>query len=582
MRKQRRIRNISLILLLNILFLQTRVGGQSNSPFTPKIIPPSPNAASLAKFGDIPVSHYTGATDISIPIYTIQAKGVNVPITLSYHTGGIRLSEEAGWVGLGWALSAGGMISRTVNDKDDFTAPYFNWNMGGFSPIPEVKGRLISHPFYNEGEYFQNGSNPLSYVPKNLPVYGYDFGCNYQVYSTSATYNFYAALGTGTTNTFDMEPDTYSYNFLGITGKFIIGRDGTVVIQKQENIKIQFATDGSSFTITDDNGNKYFFADKEYSQPAIGGAQSISSWLLSKIVTQQKDSVLFTYFNDNTWATTVGIAHETYRRGCSGFETAIYSNDPGQTYLNKVLQTIDFTNAQVQFSFDGRTDLSGGKKLNTIKIYSKDQNGLKYLKEDQLYYSYFTPGGINTTEFSRLRLDSVKEVSGSLSSPPYKFDYNMPSTQSLMGKHYSSVDHWGYYNGKSNAVNGNNALGFTAPFVGIATIGSPHSGGGLNSIYLSLSGADREPDSACMKAFSLRQVRYPTGGYTSIQYDPNYYDFDSSNAVGTIGAGKDFEYIQVVRKLYSTSSIQMERQMEQLIFQEFTRLHRHYLTQRSQ
>ena len=74
MRKQRRIRNISLILLLNILFLQTRVGGQSNSPFTPKIIPPSPNAASLAKFGDIPVSHYTGATDISIPIYTIQAK----------------------------------------------------------------------------------------------------------------------------------------------------------------------------------------------------------------------------------------------------------------------------------------------------------------------------------------------------------------------------------------------------------------------------------------------------------------------------------------------------------------------------
>src|SRR5215472_12584979 len=93
-----------LVVLFITVAAATINGQSSNSAYTPKIIPPSPNAASIAKFGDIPVSPYTGTSDVSIPIYTIQAKGVTVPITLDYHTGGIRLNEESGWVGLGWAL----------------------------------------------------------------------------------------------------------------------------------------------------------------------------------------------------------------------------------------------------------------------------------------------------------------------------------------------------------------------------------------------------------------------------------------------------------------------------------------------
>src|SRR5215813_1858006 len=83
---------IALPFFIIFLLCQPDVKGQSNSPFTPKVIPPSPNAASLGKFGDIPVSPYTGTTDISIPLYTIEAKGVSVPVRLSYHTGGIRLA----------------------------------------------------------------------------------------------------------------------------------------------------------------------------------------------------------------------------------------------------------------------------------------------------------------------------------------------------------------------------------------------------------------------------------------------------------------------------------------------------------
>ena len=511
------------ILLAVFLLCHLTVSCQSNSPFTPKIVPPSPNAASLGKFGDIPVSPYTGTTEVTIPLYAIEAKGVSVPVRLSYHTGGIRLAEESGWVGLGWTLNAGGMISRTVNDKDDFAGGYFNSDL---NPIvyPEIKGKLMPRTLY--------------YGESNVGVWGYSFVCRYKVYTELNTYNLYN-FWLNYFPAMDNEPDSYSFNFLDRSGKFIIGRDRKIILQKQENLKIEYPNDGSSFTITDEQGNKYYFLDREYSQPTIGGARQISSWLLSKIITQQKDSVMFNYTSaDSTWTTVQGITHESDRRGVPGHEGITYSNDPGQNYLNKTLVNIDYTNAQVQFAFDGsRADLTGGKKLNSIKIFSKDQSGLQYLKEHQLFYSYFTPGA--GVDFLRLRLDSIKEASEGFSHPPYKFDYNMPgSMQGLMGKHYSSVDHWGFFNGKSNAVGGNNTLGFLPPFLGLVSVGAVQT-------IMDLPGGNRDPDPSFMTAFSLNKVTYPTGGFTQLEYEPNYYDYFKS----TSGyQGKDFEYVPSVTK----------------------------------
>lgn len=72
------------------------------------IIPPSPNAAALGKFGSMPVSLHTGTPNISIPLYTLRGRELAVPISLDYHASGIKLEEVASNVGLGWSLSAGG------------------------------------------------------------------------------------------------------------------------------------------------------------------------------------------------------------------------------------------------------------------------------------------------------------------------------------------------------------------------------------------------------------------------------------------------------------------------------------------
>jgi hypothetical protein len=40
----------------------------------PKPVPESPNAASLGKYGDYQVSHFSGVPEISIPLYEIQSR----------------------------------------------------------------------------------------------------------------------------------------------------------------------------------------------------------------------------------------------------------------------------------------------------------------------------------------------------------------------------------------------------------------------------------------------------------------------------------------------------------------------------
>ena len=89
-----------LIILIFILFALPNSKAQENIPH----LPPSPDAATLGKYGDIPVNLYNGLPSINIPVYDIRERDVTVPISLSYHASGIHVEEEPGWVGLGWAL----------------------------------------------------------------------------------------------------------------------------------------------------------------------------------------------------------------------------------------------------------------------------------------------------------------------------------------------------------------------------------------------------------------------------------------------------------------------------------------------
>jgi uncharacterized protein YjhX (UPF0386 family) len=184
-----------------------------------------------------------------------------------------------------------------------------------------------------------------------------------------------------------------------------------------------------------------------------------------------------------------------------------------------------------------------GKKLNSIKTYSKNGNTLSILKEEDFYYSFFNSGqsyGTNL-EFERLRLDSVKEVSGSYPIAPYVFNYNVLQDYQhaqASGKHSYNVDHWGFFNGNSGNTQ------FTPAFQGVVI---------LNSLgtWVNYTGANREVDSTSTSEFALTQVTYPTGGSTVFSYEPNYYDIGQSSTAGV----PDFQEIPLVDTSVSITAL---------------------------
>jgi hypothetical protein len=492
------------------------VTGQSNNPYIPNVVPASPDAAVLMKFGDVPVSPYTGTADVNVPIYNIQIKGLSLPIGLDYHTGGVKVKEEATWVGLGWNLSPGGMISRTIMDHDDFgtaSLPYFT------NQVPQPDADMAATQPY-----------PATGTP-TLGSYMYDFFCTYLVGTSNGNYDYSNAFNQGV-GMYDMEPDLFNYNIPGHSGKFILTRAGNVVLQKQENIRIQFPSNGSSFTITDDQGNKYYFGVHDQT-PSPSNELSATVWYITKIVTQQNDSIVFNY-------TTGGYnikapLNQYYNTYCSASPGTVTTQGALTTYTCQTLNSIDFPTGHLTFQWDlNRSDMNGGAKLDSVLIYSKSPTGaLSYQKQFNFNYSYFnatTPTPADSFELYRLRLDSVKEKTTTTSLPPYSFVYNNITSSFKCIKDSFDVDHWGYFNAA-----GNSSL--------IPTINAgynPPGNSGVQSVF-SYTGANREPNATYMGAFSLQQVNYPTGGKTVFNYQPNDYDYQNSQTGPT-----DFQYEKLV------------------------------------
>ena len=91
--------------LLALIFLSVTVSSRSQSE------PVSQAANSM-------VDLLTGDFNYSLPVMTVPGpNGENVPINFNYH-GGIRMDEEASWIGLGWDYNPG-EIKRGLNGIAD-------------------------------------------------------------------------------------------------------------------------------------------------------------------------------------------------------------------------------------------------------------------------------------------------------------------------------------------------------------------------------------------------------------------------------------------------------------------------------
>jgi hypothetical protein len=504
--------------------------------------PRTPESSGFEKYGATQVNEFTGTTNINIPIYTLKSRFLEAPITLSYQATGIRVSQEASWVGLGWDLNAGGRITVEIRGCADFNS----LTRGLTSPTNLASGMQMI--FNRLGQARENAV----LTPSTLCEGGSTSCPTDTSFDNLAAVQEMTEFGTG-------EPDIFRANFMGHSVTYYVDKISNSIkfIGEQSLFKINYTLDAyndiTAWTIIDNEGVTYYFNQAETTTNTLPGnavipATSTSAWLLTKAVHPSGDYIQYTY---NTYGYTVpafamsGWINWLASTGATTLSSDTYQNVSMQSpyYLTRV----ESADAAVDFALDVRTDLygPGSRKLTQIKVSDKLTGTVK--KTATFNYSYFQstynpwasylnsltyylPSPLTTSGYigcssSRLRLDSVSVNLGTY-QPPYRFYYNT----TVPDKYSYSQDHWGYYNGVLNAANGY-AFTHLIPYSGIGGIQYNIP---ANSFSTTTIGTSREADPNYSQAMVLNNIIYPTGGSTSFIYEPHQ---SNSAFIGAVTGG---------------------------------------------
>jgi hypothetical protein len=453
----------------------------------------SPEAASLMKFGNIPVNSNTGVPGIDIPIFQIEAAGIKLPISLSYHAGGVRVDEKASSVGLSWALSAGNIITRQLAEYPDEYP-----SLGYLStPVPEdVNAQKVNY---------------FSYL--------------YQVID----------------GLIDATPDVFSYSVNGKSGKFVFKKDGSFLqIPVTDNrIERYHSSDGRMlFRITTPDGYINIFERTElYSFGSVSNQQltpdHINTWHITKIISPNlSDTIFFNYENScgvNVIETNRSFVRTVGTQPTSG--SVIETNSWSQTTQANIstpsyVSSIIWRGGKVEFTYscDRQDAVSGEKRLREVNIYAKQSNTFSKVKNIKLFQSYFysSSASPSTDERNyRLRLDSVIFYQPSGLGQKAKYSISYDST-SLSPRESYAQDMFGFDNGK---LTNTDLLAKQIARKGVTAVGA------FDPNYVQIGLADRSVNEEKMKASIIRSISYPTGGRSEFEFEAHQFNTGMGKAI---------------------------------------------------
>ena len=89
-----------------------------------QVVNPTADATAMLRYQDCPVSYATGTADVTVPLLQYNYGELAVSLAISYHTGGIKVDDPAGCIGLGWSLQGLGRVSRQICVMPDEKLPF--------------------------------------------------------------------------------------------------------------------------------------------------------------------------------------------------------------------------------------------------------------------------------------------------------------------------------------------------------------------------------------------------------------------------------------------------------------------------
>ncbi len=174
----------------------------------------SPNSSALKSALESPVSLNTGKTGVTIPLYSVKQKDLEVPIVLSYSSGGVKLDVHPGWVGSNWNLNAGGVVTRNVKGIPD----ELYWK----------KDFVITAGGNNSGTEL----SPYGYV--------WNLGNGGTNWNTTQRITDLAKAGMDPNTLWvEAEPDEFVFDCGKYSGKFFLSHTGELRVQGQPDIKVE-------------------------------------------------------------------------------------------------------------------------------------------------------------------------------------------------------------------------------------------------------------------------------------------------------------------------------------------------------
>ncbi len=569
------IRLQNILTITAFIFIQFYCLGQGYENPDKNLIPPSPTAYELGRYGAQPVSFYSGTPSIGIPIYTLDAGGFSLPISLSYNASGIKVEEIASWVGLGWSLNAGGVISVITKGASDFINE-------------RVKIRSSQDLLEND----------MPLVDTLVLIRG---------------------------KLIDSEPDIYNFNFCGYTGQFVLDNNFRVQFVKNSNgLEIIADKVNRSFIVKDLNGRKFYF-DSNHVEMSFqkklfygcyynyntyapyGGWTDVSSYsiptafYLSKVELENNGgTIIFQYESELVRYMTLLNGSISSIDGIDQWESenlmafTQYQNFDSTMRLKRIQFYKEAENIEILFHGNTeRIDLKGTFRLDKIELKRNSNTTFVW----KFAYDYFVSPITKQEEITsnelhkRLKLLSVQRFDNANQAiePPYLFTYlgdAGSSNQNLTMPYRTSFDgydHWGFCNKNDVSLLEANMPSNLFPNVNyqnfvedkfICLFSIPYGGYRINPIR-EFSGnnpinlfdnfvferGDREPNAIYMKAYTLEQIKYPTGGYTQFDYEPHQYGYNYITAGGLrLKRQIAFDGIgSVTEKTYSYYSGQLDK-----------------------
>jgi len=401
-----------------------------------------------------PMAHHTGAGGSSYMNYYHGIMTTTIPITegvsLSYNASGIRVEDISSWVGLGWNLNVGGVITRTVKGYPDDIACWV-WDENSNSHF--VTGWVHSE----NSEYSSTGAKICDFNPilenKHL--------LTKKINDLNGVLQFYGGNDYRSYKD-DTEPDEFAFQCPGFNGNFYLDTcslelstaQSTVwnsvvnifpfsnnrieysveeILYESEVVKYPYLSFGENpiyhikaFRITDEDGTIYLFEDLEwvystsdytsnepipktmpshYLENGASFGRYVQSWFLTKIINVLGVEVNFVYENEellleeslyNVYRAFQNDGYDEYVYEVNGNKEIIVGSDTYTAKLKtKRLSQIYSDDFRIDFiAALERKDINAystnkPKALTKIKIYSRLNNTDELKKEVVFHYSYF-------------------------------------------------------------------------------------------------------------------------------------------------------------------------------------------------